>query len=448
MNNERAVCVTGIGVTTSAGRGCAAFAEALRLGTSGISRRAGATPELGGYLSDTRFEDEVARLNLPADWAAKARTLGRRAPRSVQCSVLVALEALAGAGLLDGFPCEPERVAVVVAGQNISSAYQFAMFDKFKREPSFLPPSYALHFLDTDHVGTVSELCGARGEGSTAGGASASGNVALIQGARLIRTEAADLCIVIGAMADLSPVEVHALEQLGALGSRRWREHPAQACRPFDTKRDGFIYGQGAASMVLESPARAARRGANVQGVLLGGAICLDAKRSSELNAQGAARAMRGAMDDAGVTFDKIDYINAHATASNLGDGREVEAIKAVLQERVGDVWINATKELTGHCLWAAGVVEAAATLIQLQEGFLHPNPNLDEPIDRACRFVGAKTRAERCTLALSNSFGFGGINTSILLSGSGPHQGPRAKRGSENAARPVPSPITKGNST
>ena len=417
MNHDRAVCVTGIGVTTSAGRGRAAFAQALRLGTSGIVRREGAKPEVGGYLSDVSFEEELARLNLPSTWAAKARGLGRRAPRSVQCSIIVVLEALAHARLLEGFPCGPERAAVIVAGQNIGGAYQFAMFDKFKREPNFLPPSYALHFLDTDHVGTVSELCGARGEGSTAGGASASGNVALIQGARLLRAGVADICLVIGAMADLSPVEVHALEQLGALGTRRWREQPTQACRPFDAKRDGFIYGQGAACLVLESPTQAAGRGAEVHGALLGGAICLDANRTSELNPEGVARAMRGAMADAGVALDKIDYINAHATASTLGDSREVEAIKTVLQNRVGEVWVNATKELTGHCLWAAGVVEAAATLIQLQEGFLHPNPNLDEPIDAECRFVGAKTRAAGCSLALSNSFGFGGINTSLVVS-------------------------------
>jgi malonyl-ACP decarboxylase len=416
MDQDRAVCVTGLGVTTSAGRGLDAFARALREGTSGIRRREGATPELGGFLAEASFDEELAGLNAPASWVVKARNLGRRAPRSVQCSLLVALEAWARAGLLESMPYDAERVAVIVGGQNISSAYQFAMFDKFRREPSFLPPSYGLHFLDTDHVGMVSELCGARGEGSTAGGASASGNVALIQGARLIRAGVADVCIVVGAMADLSPVEAHALEQLGVLGSKRWREQPAKACRPFDAKRDGFIYGQGAACLILESQAGATRRGAPQYGAFGGGAICLDASRSSELNAQGAARAMRGALRDAGVAVDQIDYINAHATASQLGDGREVEAIKEVLQGRVGDVWINATKALTGHCLWAAGAVEAAATLIQLREGFLHPNPNLDEPIDGACRFVGPKTQPAACTTALSNSFGFGGFNTSVVL--------------------------------
>ncbi len=421
MDQDRAVCVTGIGVTTSAGRGLDAFTQALRDGTSGIRRRKDAIPELGGFLAEGGFETELAGLNAPPGWVAKARNLGRRAPRSVQCSLLVALEALARAGLLEGMPGEAERVAVIVGGQNISAGYHFAMFEKFRREPSFLPPSYGLHFLDTDQVGTVSELCGARGEGSTAGGASASGNVALIQGARLIRAGGADVCLVVGAMADLSPVEAHALEQLGALGSRRWREEPARACRPFDAKRDGFIYGQGAACLILESRAGAARRGAPRYGTLAGGAICLDANRSSDLNSQGAARAMRGALQDAGVAVDKIDYINAHATASRLGDGREVEAIKDVLQGRVGEVWINATKELTGHCLWAAGVVEAAATLIQLRGGFLHPNPNLDEPIDGECRFVGPETRQAACTTALSNSFGFGGINTSVVLAAPAP---------------------------
>jgi malonyl-ACP decarboxylase len=417
MDPQRAVCITGIGVTTCLGSGAPAFADGLRRGVSGITRREGATPELGGFLPHNAFVEHVASLPAPAAWLDKARTLARRSPRSVQLSLGVALEALSNAGLLDGFPCERERVAVVIGGQNISSAYQFAMFEKFSRERSFLPPSYGLHFLDTDHVGAVSELCGARGEGSTAGGASASGNVALIQGMRLIRAGVADVCVVVGAMADLSPVEAHALEQLGALGSIRWRDEPARACRPFDADRDGFIYGQGAAALVLESPAVAVRRGAAIQGLLLGGASCLEGNRSTELSAEGAARAMRAALHDAAIATEAVDYINAHATASKHGDGREIEALKAVLQRRLGDVRVNSTKALTGHCLWAAGAVEAVATLIQLRDGFLHGNPNLESPIDTECHFAGREWIQAKCAVALSNSFGFGGIYTSVVLS-------------------------------
>jgi malonyl-ACP decarboxylase len=416
MDDRTAARVTGLGVKTSIGADVLSFEKALREGASGITRREGPVPAVAGRFSDFNFERDLAEMRLPEELAAKARRVARRSPLSLQCSALAALEAWRAAGFVENPPEDDTRLGIVVAGQNISSGYQFETAGRFRAEPEYLAPSYALHFLDTDQVGALSELFGARGEGLTTGGASASGNVALITGLRLVRQSVLDVCLVVGALADISPVECRAFTQLGAMGSGNAGMDPARICRPFDARRSGFVYGQGSACLVLEKPARAGRRGAPPWGSILGGAVCLDGNRSSELNPDGVARAMGGAAQDAGLVTDDIEYVNAHATSSVLGDDREALGIKRFLGDRRGEVWVNSTKELTGHCLWAAGVVEAAAVLIQLKGGFLHPNPNLETPVDPDCRFVGPRAREGRWRTALSNGFGFGGFNTSVAL--------------------------------
>jgi malonyl-ACP decarboxylase len=418
MGSDRAVWVSGVGCLTAFGFGVPAFTTALRNGKSGITRDPGQVVETGAFIVDFDFNAHLKILDLPAELRAKASKIGRRLPRSVQCSLLVCLEAWIQAGLTARSLADPERVSVVIAGQNISQAYQFGMHEKFTASPEYLTPSYALHFLDTDHVGAISELLQAQGEGGTMGGASASGNVALLQGLRLIRQDLADICVVVGALADLSPLECQAFQQLGAMGGRNREMDPSQTCRPFDAGRDGFIYGQGASCLILERQSGVTDRSAANWGILRGGAVCLDANSSSDLNATGVARAMRRALQDAGASLADLQYINAHATSSAQGDPQEIQAIKQLLGSSSANPWINATKELTGHCLWSAGVVEAAAVLIQMREGFLHSNPNLVNPIDHECQFVGRTARAIKCTGALSNSFGFGGINSSLYFQG------------------------------
>jgi malonyl-ACP decarboxylase len=415
MMGHRPARVTGMGTLTAFGMGVRAFAAALHKGSSGIKRDSQRIPELGGFLIDFDFSKHLSTLALSQELRAKAERIARRAPRSVQCSLLVCLEAWTQAGLADASAVPPERISVVIAGQNISAAYHFAMFEKFVTTPDYLPPSYALHFLDTDHVGAISELLQAHGEGGTIGAASASGNAALLQGLRLIRQDLADVCVVVGPLTDISPLECQAFRQSGALGGKIPDKSPTEVCRPFDVDRDGFIYGQGAACMILENPEFAARRRAPDWGNLCGGAISLDGNKSSDLNAAGAARAMRLALEDAGSPVEKLQYINAHATSSIQGDEQEIQAIRNLLGPRSSEVWVNATKELTGHCLWSAGVIEAVGVLVQMKEGFLHPNPNLAHPI-ADCRFVGRVAREVACTNALSNSFGFGGINTALFF--------------------------------
>lgn len=415
------VAITGVGIVSALGHGVASFAAALREGRSG-ARRMGGEGRLAqipaALLADFNLDAALASSgDLPGALVQRARRAARRAPVSVQAAVAAATEAWHRAGL-DRGGAEPERTELIVAGQNLNQRLSFDARTRFAEQPEYLPPAYGSQFLDTNHVGTLSEVLEIRGEGCTVGGASASGNVALLNGLRRIRSGEASACVVVGAMMELSPVELWALDAIGALSLGEAEVDPARACRPFDQQRSGFLYGEASACLILEPWAAARARGAQILGELCAGSVVLDGSRGTDPSAEGEARAMSLALARAGVAPSRIDYVNAHATASWLGDEAELAAIERVFGTAPGP-WVNSTKPLVGHTLSAAGVVEALATLIQMNEGFLHPNPNLDEPIRPGVRLVGTTCEPVRAELALSNSFGFGGINTSIVLARS-----------------------------
>ncbi|MCX6048541.1 MAG: beta-ketoacyl synthase N-terminal-like domain-containing protein [Chloroflexi bacterium] len=414
----RRVGITGMGVVTAAGQGLDAFTLALQTGQSGIKQRPAASDlplAFGGLLADFELSAELMKLSDQADGLGqKAQTVARRAPLSVQASVLSAVEAWRRAQLATR-TIDSTKISLVVAGQNLNQGYHYAIQQKYQATPEYLPPRYGLHFLDTDQVGVLSALLGIHGEGQTVGGASASGNVGLMHGYRLVQWGLAEICVVVGALQDLSPLEIHAFAALGALGGKTIREAD-RACRPFDRQREGFIYGQGSGCLILESEASAKRRGVDPLAELVGCALVLDGNHLIDPNAAGEAQAMRQALQMANLAPADVDYLNAHGTASVLGDVTEITAIKEVFGEAVTQLWLNSTKSLTGHCLTAAGTIEAIATILQMKGGFVHPNLNLEQPIDDACRFVGQQSQSATINIAMSNSFGFGGINSSIVL--------------------------------
>lgn len=417
MSDSR-IIVTGMGALTAFGAGVGLLTRGLREGRSAITRpqqpalaRLPAAAELNG------FSLAEALKTLPSGAEAlleRARRAGLRAPRSIECSTFSAVEAWLDAGLHTA-PVPAERLGLVVAGSNLSLRHQYETTQKFATGPEFIDPRYAMRFLDTDHVGVLSELLGIRGEGFTVGGASASGNVALLKAWQLLRLGEVDACVVVGPLADLSPVELQALNHLGALSQGGGRE-AAEVCRPFDTARDGFVLGQGTGCLILERQESALARGAVARAELAGASLVLSASHSPAPDLGGEVAAMRGALARAGLTAGDVEYVNAHATASTAGDEVEVQALREVFGGHLGRVWLNATKGLLGHCLFSAGVVECIATIVQLREGFLHPNVNLREPLARDCRFCGEAAIPERINVALSNSFGFGGINTSVVI--------------------------------
>lgn len=413
--------VTGIGVISSIGHDISEFTQSLRDGRCGIRATEPSPGEIPvapvrALIRNFAFEKTLeSKLQADREVTGRLKSVLKRSNETMKYAAISALEAWNGARFSQSKLPRSERMGIVVAGSNLSTALQYRLHERFSKAPEYLSPTYALQFLDTDYVGTLSEIFQLKGEGFTVGGASASGNVAIIKACQLLQLGLLDVCLVVGCCSDLSPMEIQGFINLGGMGGIG-RVEPSEACRPFDQGHEGFIYGQAAACLILESITHARDRKANILSYIRGGAIGLDANRLSNPCEAGEVRVMEEAMRLAGVERNQIDYINAHGTSTPLGDITEINAIKNVFGDRMGQVWINSTKGLTGHCLFAAGILEAIAVTVQMQEGFLHPNLNLNAPIDRECKFCGPRAIDVQSRLALSNSFGFGGINTSIVI--------------------------------
>lgn len=270
--------------------------------------------------------------------------------------------------------------------------------------------------MDTSHTGAISEFLELHGPTFTIGGASASGNCAILKAAEMIQLGIVDACLCVGAMTEFSPLEFQAFQTLGAYGGKSFKGQPEKASRPFDMAHEGFVLGQASACIMLEGLDNADNRKAVVKAHLVGGAQLSDGTIMSDPSLEGEIAAMKQALESAGIVASDLDYINAHGTSTPLGDEVELEAIREVMEDEWRKPWINSTKSITGHCMFAAGVVEAVATVIQLEKGFVHPNCNLENPCKALYHFVGKNAENTFIQYALSNSYGFTGINTSILL--------------------------------
>lgn len=251
------------------------------------------------------------------------------------------------------------------------------------------------------------------GEGYSIGAASASGNMALIQGYRLIESGVYDIVLVVAPAMELSLYEYQGFTALGAMAVPTPDKAIESLCNPFNQSHCGFVYGQNAGAILLESAAHAQKRKAPILGYMSRYGCSMDSNRNPNPSAEGEAKAMQKTLDKAKLNIAQIDYINTHGTASSIGDKTEVEAILSIGGHGLK---ANATKGLIGHGLTAAGLVEAIACIVQMKQGFLHPNPNLTSPIDSQLDWIKNAPLSTSVNTCISNSFGFGGINTSIIF--------------------------------
>jgi 3-oxoacyl-[acyl-carrier-protein] synthase II len=270
----------------------------------------------------------------------------------------------------------------------------------------------------------VSITYGLRGPNMSVATACATGNNALGEAAEMIRRGAADVMVAGGAEAAILPLVIAGFGVMGALST--YNEDPPRASRPFDAQRDGFVTGEGAAVLVLEAYDHALARGATILGELLGYGTSADAYHISSPSegGEGAVRAMQAALDNAGLTAEAIDYINAHGTSTPLNDRSETAALKQLLGERAYEVPLSSTKAIHGHLLGAAGALEAIISLKALAEGCIPPTANYEHP-DPDCDldFVPNVARAADLRVVMSNSFGFGGHNAVLIFGKYGRHE-------------------------
>ncbi len=393
--------VTGLGVLSAIGQGKAAFTKALLAGQSAfaVMQRPGRqrdTSHLGAEIQQIVFSPDIDRQTL------------RAASLSAQAALAVLQEAWSEARLSE---VDPRRIGLIVGGSNVQQRELTQTHETHRESAAFLRPTYALSFMDTDLCGFCTSLFGIRGLAYTVGGASASGQVAIIQAAQAVMTGQVDVCIALGALMDLSHWECRGLRAIGAMGSDRFADAPALACRPFDRDHDGFIFGESCGAVVLESSDSCRRRGLVPHATLRGWGMSVDGNRNPNPSLDGEMLAIRNALDAAHWSPAQIDYVNPHGTGSVVGDETELAALRAC---GLADARLNATKSIIGHGLSAAGAVEVIATLLQMQAGRLHPTRNLEHPIDPDWNWVAADAVDHQIEHALTSSMGFGGINTAL----------------------------------
>ncbi|CAM5331133.1 Polyketide biosynthesis malonyl-ACP decarboxylase PksF [Streptomyces avidinii] len=316
-------------------------------------------------------------------------------------------------------PADLDTAALIVAGNNLALDYHAQAVEQFLEDPEHVQAAHILRHLDTDAIGACSQALGLHGEGFSIGGASVSSALAVVAGVRLVQAGFVDCCLVVSPAAELSALEVAAFQRSGAMAAPGPGQPAAGLCRPFDRDRQGFVHGQGAAALVLEREIPPRRTHVTAHARILGYGQHLDGNRGTQSNSAGQVTAIQAALRTAGITPGEVDYINAHGTGSRQGDAAEAAALREVFSRQTGPragPAVNSTKALIGHCLGAAGLQELIATVLQLQNGFCHPNPYTNHPIDPALAFVGPQAHPRELRTAVSNGLAFGGINVCLVI--------------------------------
>ncbi|MCH7739750.1 MAG: beta-ketoacyl-ACP synthase II, partial [Chloroflexi bacterium] len=281
-----------------------------------------------------------------------------------------------------------------------------------------ITPFYIPSMLINMASANVSRIFGAIGYNNTCVTACAAGTQAIGEAAEVIRRGDADVMITGGAEAGICQLGMGGFSTIHAL-TTRYNDTPEKASRPFDADRDGFAPAEGAATLILETEEHAMDRGARIYAEIAGFGVTADAYHLVQPHAEGlgAMRSMRKAIKSAGLTPDDIDYINAHGTSTPMNDAAETKAVKGVFGERAGQVPISSTKSMIGHSLGASGALEAVAVIKTIQDNIIHPTINYETP-DPDCDldYVPNEARAVTVDVALTNSFGFGGQNASLVI--------------------------------
>jgi len=403
------VVVTGMGVVSPLGSLDECWASLLD-GKSGV----GPVTRFDASEYPTRIAAEVTGFD-PLDYQDKKEL--KRSDPSQQYAIAASEEAIKDSGL-DLEVVDKDRVGVVIgSGIGGITAFEIQHEKLLKSGPGRVSPFFIPMMIIDMCAGLVSMRYGFHGPNYGMVSACASSSHAILDAFRIIQRGEADIMVCGGSEATITPTALAGFCQNKAMTTQN--DEPEKASRPFDKRRDGFVMGEGSAMLILESYDKAVERGARIYGEVFGGGMSGDAYHMTAPHPEGlgARRAMQTAIEDAGISTDKINYINTHGTATGLGDIAESRAIKAVLGEHAYKIPCNSTKSMIGHLLGAAGAIEAVVTLKSIQDGMVHPTTNLEVP-DPECDldYVPEGKRSHIIEYAMSNSFGFGGHNVSLVV--------------------------------
>ncbi len=409
--SERRVVITGIGVVSPVGNDLETFWKSLKEGRSGISRYAAFDSEKFDckIAGEVRGYDPVPFYKTPKDV--------RRTDRYTQFAVGAAKMSLDDSGL-DLAAVDLDRAGVMIgSGVGGLATMETQVTQMLTKGPDRTSPFMIPMMISNMASGFISMEHGLRGPNMAIVTACATANHCMGEAWRIIKFGDADVMVAGGSEACVVPVGIAGFTAMRALSLRN--DEPERASRPFDKDRDGFVMGEGAGVVILEEYEHAKKRGAKIYCELAGYGLTADAYHMSAPmpEGEGAARCMHMAMKHARVNPEEVDYINAHGTSTPIGDVCETKAVKRAFGEHAARLAVSSTKSMTGHLLGAAGAVEIAACIMAMRDSVLPPTINLDNP-DPECDldYVPNKAREKKVKVAISNSFGFGGHNSSVLI--------------------------------
>ena len=407
---RRRVVITGIGAITPIGTGVEGLWEGLR-------RRESAVQTIDRFDPSPFRTQIAAQVNdfEPTDHMDRQRV--KRTERYAQFSIAASRLALEDAGITPGGQ-DPDRVGVLMGSALGGVAYGEGQFTSYVQHGvRGVDPMLALAVFNGAASCNVAIEFGFTGPNSTNGMSCASGAIAVGDGWRAIRDGDADVVLAGGVETPLAPLCYGAFAIIRAMSTRN--DDPARASRPFDAARDGFVMGEGACVLVLEEYEHAKARGARIYAELLGYGTSNDAHHMTAPRPDGAqaARAMATALRTGGLAPEQVDYVNAHGSSTPLNDSTESRIIRSVLGEHADSVVVSGTKGYHAHCLGATGAIEAAITALAIQRGWVPPTLNLEEPGEECdLSYATGTGEARNVRYAVSNSFGFGGINAALAF--------------------------------
>ena len=408
---DRRVVITGLGLVTPLGVGVEETWTALCEGKSGIAEIT--RFDASGF--DTQIAGEVKDFH-PEDFLPKKEA--KRIQLFIAYAVAASRMALEDSGLIID-STNQNRVGVLT-GCGLGGLQILEQTSSIlkKKGPKRVTPFFIPMLIGNMAPGMISIYLGAKGPNSSIATACAAGTHAVGDAFKIIKQGAADAMITGGVESVITPTCIAGFNAMKALSVRN--HEPEKASRPFDRDRDGFIVGEGCGILILETLEAALKRGARIYAEICGYGMSGDGfhMAAPAPDGEGAARCMAAAIDDAGISYNTIDYINAHGTSTQLNDVYETKAIKSVFKEKAHSLAISSTKSMTGHLLGGAGGIETVFTALTIYDGIIPPTINLDNP-DQDCDldYVPNTARKTDVNTAMTNSFGFGGTNAVLILS-------------------------------
>jgi len=424
MEQKKRVVVTGMGIMTPIGDNLDDYFTNLIAGKSAITKwRSLDTSRIrckvGGDMGDYDYKAYMAgtlQAAMPAGSYKRMKKILKTAPLASRLTVLTVAQAYKDAGLFDA-DLDPNRIGAILGGHNFNSNYINRNFAQFHEEPEYIDGMMGICVYDTDLIASAAEVCGIHGPVYSVGGTCTSSTMAMRHALREIRCGDCDRVVVAGGVLDYSPLDLQALILVSAISYRSFNEAPEQSSRPYDTRREGFVPSHGGGVLIFEELEHARKRGARIYAEVLNVGCNSDANHLSNPSVEGQTRLMRNTLNMAGVAPEQIDYINAHATSTPLGDITEIKSISNVFGDHAEKLKVNATKSMLGHAGWSAGAVESIAAILQMNNSKLHPSINIDE-LDPEVTLDVCANRPCECEVnyLMKNSFGFGGLNACAIF--------------------------------